>query len=288
MRETMGHVVWLIVCAPALAAATTGPCTRPLIHAHAHNDYQHPRPLLDALDCGFCSVEADIHLIDGRVLIAHDAKDAVPQRTLAALYLDPLKVRIAANGGRVYLGSAAPFTLLIDLKSPPQPTYRALRGVLEHYPGMLTRWRGGVRIDGPVTVILTGRSARRAVAAEAERLVACDGGLSDLQGNPSPELIPQISGKWSDTFAWTGIGAFPDSQRRALREIVETAHRQHRRVRFWDASDDPHAWKILSSAGVDLINTDNLPGLRDFLAAWPPEAAPGPPSTPKKKSYDCP
>ena len=25
----------------------------PLIHAHAHNDYEHKRPLLDALDHGF-------------------------------------------------------------------------------------------------------------------------------------------------------------------------------------------------------------------------------------------
>jgi len=32
----------------------------PLIPAHAHNDYLHARPLLDALDHGFCSVEADI------------------------------------------------------------------------------------------------------------------------------------------------------------------------------------------------------------------------------------
>jgi hypothetical protein len=29
-----------------------------LTRAHAHNDYHHPRPLLDALDHGFCSVEA--------------------------------------------------------------------------------------------------------------------------------------------------------------------------------------------------------------------------------------
>src|SRR5262249_1980163 len=41
---------------PALAQ----PLPTPLIHAHAHNDYEHTRPLFDALDQGFCSVEADI------------------------------------------------------------------------------------------------------------------------------------------------------------------------------------------------------------------------------------
>src|SRR4030095_12119754 len=44
----------------------------PLLRAHAHNDYEHTRPLLDALEQGFCSVEADIYLIDGELRVAHD------------------------------------------------------------------------------------------------------------------------------------------------------------------------------------------------------------------------
>lgn len=43
----------------------------PLVHAHAHDDYEHKRPLFDALDRGFCSVEADVHLVDGQLLVAH-------------------------------------------------------------------------------------------------------------------------------------------------------------------------------------------------------------------------
>src|SRR6516165_11995665 len=74
----------------------------PLRRAHAHNDYEHKRPLFDALDRGFCSVEADVYLIDGKLLVAHDRKDVKPDRTLEALYLDPLRERAKANGGRVY------------------------------------------------------------------------------------------------------------------------------------------------------------------------------------------
>ncbi len=47
----------------------------PLPQAHAHNDYEHERPLLDALSHGFCSVEADIYLVDGALLVAHDRED---------------------------------------------------------------------------------------------------------------------------------------------------------------------------------------------------------------------
>ena len=44
---------------------------RPLWRAHAHNDYEHPRPLLDALDHRFGSVEADIFLVGDQLLIGH-------------------------------------------------------------------------------------------------------------------------------------------------------------------------------------------------------------------------
>src|SRR5215475_7710089 len=74
----------------------------PLVRVHAHNDYEHKRPLFDALDHGFCSVEADIYLVDGALLVAHDRDQVKPERTLQALYLDPLRERVKTNGGRVY------------------------------------------------------------------------------------------------------------------------------------------------------------------------------------------
>lgn len=50
-----------------LAGATAEPPADPWTRAHAHNDYYHRRPLLDALDHGFLSVEADIRLVDSEL-----------------------------------------------------------------------------------------------------------------------------------------------------------------------------------------------------------------------------
>jgi hypothetical protein len=111
---------WVSVVA---SAADLGP--RPLIAAHAHNDYEHPRPLFDALACGFASIEADIHLVDGRLLVAHDRKSVKPERTLEALYLDPLRARVRENGGRVYRDGPT-ITLLVDVKSEAVATDAAL------------------------------------------------------------------------------------------------------------------------------------------------------------------
>ncbi|MFM7555618.1 MAG: hypothetical protein ACKPAH_10035, partial [Verrucomicrobiota bacterium] len=48
-----------------VAAAGPEPTLRALPQAHSHNDYEQKRPLLEALDHGFCSVEADVYLVEG-------------------------------------------------------------------------------------------------------------------------------------------------------------------------------------------------------------------------------
>src|SRR5947209_11603808 len=80
--------VMLACCRVAFAGpAATQPS--PQIHLHAHNDYLHERPLSDALEHGFCSVEADVHLVAGKLLVAHEIEAVKADRTLQSLYLDP-------------------------------------------------------------------------------------------------------------------------------------------------------------------------------------------------------
>ena len=49
-----------------------------------------------------------------------------------------------------------------------------------------------------------------------------------------------------------------------LKSLVEKAHAQKRLIRFWAIPDDANGWKTLADAGIDLINTDDLAGLRGF------------------------
>src|SRR3954464_3440838 len=93
-----------------------------LTRAHAHNDYEHARPLFDALDQGFCSVEADIYLVEGQLLVSHDRNKVRSERTLQALYLEPLRQRVQQNGGRLYK-DGPPAILLIDVKADAEATY---------------------------------------------------------------------------------------------------------------------------------------------------------------------
>src|SRR5689334_8437966 len=97
----------------------------PLKEAHAHNDYEHKRPLFDALDNGFCSVEADVFLEGDTLLVGHARADLRPGRTLEKLYLDPLRERIKTNGGRVYKNGPA-IWLFVDVKTEAKSTNEAI------------------------------------------------------------------------------------------------------------------------------------------------------------------
>src|SRR5438128_3828966 len=115
---------WSLWQASLASAASPNPI--PLLHAHAHNDYEHARPLFEALDHGFCSVEADIYLVDGQLLVAHDREKVSPDRTLQTLYLEPLRARARRNAGRIF-PNGPDVTLLIDVKADGEATYAALR-----------------------------------------------------------------------------------------------------------------------------------------------------------------
>lgn len=253
-----------------LSAAPPATLPVPLPRAHAHNDYEHTRPLLDALDRGFCSVEADIWLIDGQLLVAHSRNQTKPGRTLQSLYLDPLLARTRLYQGHIY-PQRAPVTLLIDVKSEATNTYRVLRETLRAYEPMLTRFRGERTETNAVTVIITGNRARGLMAAENERLAAYDGRLTDLDLQPAPsaQFIPLVSEDWTSRFKWPGKGPLPAAERQQLKRIVDAAHQQGRRLRFWGVPDQRRAWQELADAGVDLINTDDLAGLQLFFSRYP-------------------
>ena len=249
------------------AGAAEDKSVQPLPRAHAHNDYEHARPLHDALDHGFGSVEADVWLVNGALLVAHDLKDAKPERTLQKLYLDPLTERVRANGGRVYRGGPS-LLLLIDVKSDATNTWRALTKVLAGYAPMLTRFTTNRIETNAVTVIISGNRARPLLETEPVRLAALDGRLPDLAGGAPVSLIPLVSDTATKLSTWKGRaedGPFPEADRKKLRDWVAKAHAQGRIIRFWGAPDTVPVWREFEAAGVDLLNADDLAGLKEFL-----------------------
>lgn len=235
-----------------------------LHNGHAHNDYEHEHPLFDALSNGFCSVEADVYLVDGRLLVAHDIEDVRQDRSLEELYLEPLKARIGKNGGRVYRNGPE-FTLLIDIKSDAEKTYHVIHEVLSRYKGMLVTVKEDVEIPGPVRVIISGNRPRDTMLSQQLRYAGYDGRLSDLDSDSPSHFMPWISDSASKITKWRGEGSFPENDLQTLREITCKAHKFQRKVRLWATPDRPEVWNILKEANVDIIGADDLTGLAEYL-----------------------
>lgn len=234
----------------------------PLPRAHSHNDYEHERPLVDALDHGFCSIEADIWLVDGNLLVAHHEEDVKPERTLEALYLAPLLERVRKNDGQVFPGGPD-VTLLVDLKNTPQQTLAALMETLKSYAEMLTSFTRDATETRAVTVIVSGMYNRNALIEQSPRVAAVDGRPPHL--GKSCHDVPLVSENWFSLFTWKGVGEMPAGELGKLREMVAKAHAAGQRIRFWNLPAGDAALSLLFDEGIDLLNADDLAAMRKFL-----------------------
>ncbi|TDE91470.1 hypothetical protein EXU48_15025 [Occultella glacieicola] len=263
------------VLVPVTAATADRPgADLPTAHdqAHAHNDYEHDRPLYDALAHGFTSVEADVWLVDGELLVAHDAEDLDPERTFASLYLEPLRDLVRGRGRSVFPHWDGTFQLLIDIKSEGESTYAAIESELAQYRPVFAQYVRGRVLDGPVQAVISGNRPLATMADADRRYGFYDGRSGDLDSGIPAALMPLVSDNWANLFTWSGTGEMPADEREQLHAYVAAAHAAGYRVRFWNTLDvagpaRDAIWTELLDAGVDHLNTDDLAGLDQFLTA---------------------
>lgn len=231
-----------------------------LPRAHSHNDYYRKRPLLDALDAGFMSVEADVFLADGKLLVGHSKAELKPERTLEALYLKPLSDRIKKLGW-VHPTYADSFWVLVDIKENGKAAFARLLEEIGKYPNL----KDNV-VPGRVRFVISGDRPVKEVLASSALWMGLDGRFQDDFGVSNRDR-PWVSDAWSSHFKWRGEGVFPDAEQTALKALVSNAHESARKIRFWGAPDRPEIWAVQAKAGVDWINTDRLADMRAWMIA---------------------
>lgn len=229
-----------------------------LERAHAHNDYEHKRPLFDALSFGFNSVEADVHLIKNELCVSHTTPIFNKAKTLEQLYLKPLDSLIKLNGS-VYKDSGTPFFLMIDFKTDAEQTYGRLMEILNPFSHLLTG-------ENPSLIIfISGNRPVEVIKNDKRQWVALDGRPADLGKGFDNKIMPVVSIDFKSLSKWNGAGEMPVKDFNGIQSLAEQTHNENKKLRLWGIPDQPHAWKTLSTVGVDLINTDRLKELSDFL-----------------------
>jgi hypothetical protein len=231
----------------------------PQMHAHAHNDYEHPRPLLDALAQGFISVEADVHLYEGKLLVSHDTP-VIQAKTLEELYLGPLDSLLRVNSGQVYANYTGTFYLMIDFKTPAAATLNALKKTMAFYPALLCTAQAC-----PVKIFISGNRPLQSMIGKGFDGLALDGRPADLGAGFTAEQMPFVSDKYTNWCSWNGKNDPKPGDFDRIRELAGRVHAEGKKLRLWAIPDHALAWEALLDAGVDLINTDRLEALHTFL-----------------------
>lgn len=242
----------------------------PLLNAHAHNDYEHQRPLFDALDNHFISIEVDVYLIDDELYVSHDLpKELDSSKTLEALYLKPLQALINKNKGRVYKGYDGFFYLMIDIKSEASSSYLKLKQILENYEPMISVVRNGKEeTHKPVKIVVTGFHGRPfdQILKDEPILVSIDGRFNELNKGITADVMPYISENYKNHLSYLGIGEPSLKDKNTLLNMVSATHKEGKKLRFWASPDNEAVWAFLLNHKVDLINTDSLPKINNYLS----------------------
>jgi hypothetical protein len=239
----------------------------PLANAHSHNDYKQKYPLTDAIHNGFTSIEADIFLIQNELIVSHTYPIFKKKQTLETLYLKPLNDSIVKHHGYVYENYETSIILLIELKSDASRTYLALNQLLYQYRNILTKWENGKITQRAITVIITGNKPYKELQKQNQRFAFIDQSLLSLNDSTSNLVCPLASTKYSNVLSWIGKGEIPENEKKKLIDLVVLAHSQKKKVRLWASPENKKVWKELLNCGVDLINTNELENLKEFLIA---------------------
>lgn len=236
-------------------AAHAQPVTYTVANAHSHNDYEQKRPFYGAYELGFGSIEADVFLQNGELYVAHNLKDISPERTLKALYLDPLLKVVGENKGWPY-ANRQPLQWLIDIKTAGPATLAALQKALAPHQKALQH----------VRIVISGNMPEPGQMAEQDKIFTFDGRKNLVYPKEASPMVKLVSNSITDFGgSWNGKERMSDTMRENIKTFIELQHAQKKLVRLWGTPNTELGYQTLKELGVDYIGTDDLAGLAAFL-----------------------
>ncbi len=221
--------------------------TKAAFAVHSHNDYLQPVPFWDAFSAGCASIEVDVILKEGELMVAHEKESIHASRTFESLYLKPIQ-----QGVDLGLIKEFNFHLLVDIKTEAYSTLDLLVNQTQPYAAILYSPENPTGLK----LIISGGRPKAADYVKYPSWIFFDYQSKELTAELPWEKIGMVSLSFSRFSVWNGKGRIVESQRQQLQAFIDLVHSFDCPVRFWASPDGKTAWRAFQEMGIDYINTD--------------------------------
>lgn len=229
---------------------------------HSHNDYRQRVPFYQAYSQQVYSIEADVFVTErGDLLVGHDKEDLTPDADLENMYLLPLVKLFRQNEGSPWKNSDYDLQLMIDMKTPTEPTLTRIVEMVGQYPEVFDPFVN----PNAVKVVITGSVPKPENFEKYPPFIFFDGQVALNYTDDQLDRIALISEPFFKYARWNGKGTMLHEQKEKVQEIIDKAHSMGKPIRFWASPDGITAWNTQYAMGVDIINTDRVEKCTDFF-----------------------
>ena len=257
----MKRLIVLSTLFAVLMAGSCALCAQTPMLIHSHNDYIRNVPFYQAYAQGVSSVEADVYLVDGELLVAHDRKDVKDYKSLEALYLEPIARYFRENGGRPYADAGKSLQLMVDIKDDSKSSLEALISLIEAKYSDVFCTKG-------VQLTITDNVPAPEDFCKYPEWIMFDGSLDIDYTEDQLARIALFSAYFGKYSHWNGKGAPIAEQEKLIREAIESAHSRGKTIRFWGGPEGLTVYYVFYNLGVDWINTDRPEKCAEFFSKW--------------------
>jgi hypothetical protein len=214
-------------------------------------DHNRKRPLFEALDAGFKGIALTVEVNKTGELMCG-------KKSFSETYLAPLKARIDQNNGWIYADKIEEFIVVVDFKSDSNQTYASFSKAIAPYYDILTSFEANKRIKKAVKIIVTGNVPRKEILNTEKRYCTLDEPINKLNNDIDAMHISMSTINFKKIFDWKGEGSMPNMQYHGYTTYIKLAHKLGRTVRVKNIPENANAIGILSEAGVDLIEINDI------------------------------
>jgi alkaline phosphatase len=221
---------------------------------HAHNDYQKPEPLTNALRNKVFSIEADVYLSGNRLLVAHDKNELIKAKPLDSLYLQPIIKLFRQHNGAISEDSSYAPVLMIDIKENGEAAIAHFLKLVSAHRSVFDRALN----TKAVQVVISGDRGSVSKWVSYPSFILFDGRPYEVYDSATLQHIAFISDSYSSYLS------SQDSTTR-IQQLVKKVHGMGKLLRLWATPDNPASWKQQRQLGIDIINTDKVAECRNYF-----------------------